>query len=65
MNKKSKCPKVAIYVSGGNVQAINANTDDVIVEIFDVDDLKANGKTGKEIDAMWDKISEELHHGIY
>jgi hypothetical protein len=55
--------KVAIYVNGGVIQAIIANTKDVEVEIFDVDNLKEEF-SGEEIDKMWDKIQEELPESL-
>jgi len=61
---KKKMPKVVVYVSGGNVQSVYANTEDVKAEIFDVDNLRAEGKSNKAIDAMWDKVFDECHYSI-
>ena len=55
--------KVAIYVSGGNVQSILSNNANIEVQIFDVDNMKEEF-SGEEIDAMWDKIREELHESL-
>ena len=53
--------EVLVYVEGGNVQSIMvSNPSAVKVEIFDVDNLKCEGKTGKQIDSMWDKKGENL-----
>ena len=53
--------KVAIYVSGGNVQSIQvSDTEAVDVTVIDADNLKDEGKTGDEIDAMWEETSKDL-----
>ena len=53
--------KVVIYVSSGVVLDTKANHDGVEVTIFDVDNLKADGVTSKEIDKRWAKILDETH----
>jgi len=56
--------KVAIYVSGGAVQSIVGNKDDIEVILFDVDNMKADGISGKTIDKKWDEVQKECHHSL-
>lgn len=56
--------KVAIYVSGGAIQSVIGNKDDIEVTLFDVDNMKAEGITGDEIDKEWDKIQKKCHHTL-
>lgn len=44
--------KILIIVNGGNVQGARSNNADAIVEVFDMDNLVAEGKTGKQIERM-------------
>ena len=62
MTSKAKKTKVAIYIMGGVVQDTKANHDGVEVTVFDVDNLKADGVTGREIDERWAKILDETHY---
>lgn len=59
--KTAKKIKVAIYVLGGCVQIAKANQDGVDVTVFDVDNLKEEGVSSKEIDERWDKILDVCH----
>jgi len=62
MALKAKKTKVAIYIMGGVVQDTKANHDGVEVTVFDVDNLKADGVTDREIDERWAKILDETHY---
>jgi hypothetical protein len=51
--------RVIIYVEGGVVQSVNVdNIKNLEVMLFDVDNLKAEGKTDKEICKTWSKLSD-------
>lgn len=52
--------KVMVFVRGGNVEGIYSNQKDTDVSIFDVDNLKAEGKTSTEIENMFEKEVEGL-----
>ena len=56
--------KVAIYVEGGVVHSVISNKDNIEVTIFDVDNMKAEGLYGDQIDEKWDKIQEECHNAL-
>lgn len=50
---------VVVYVEGGNVQGVRSNSVEVDVKIFDVDNLKAEGKSRLSIDRAWAKLEKE------
>jgi hypothetical protein len=54
-------PRIFISVSGGMVQGTRANVD-IDVEIFDWDNLKADGFTSGEIEQMWEEATIETDH---
>lgn len=56
---KKDIPEVLVYVSGGLVQGANA-TGSVAFEVFDVDNLEAEGKSKDEIEALWKKRSKGM-----
>ena len=56
---KKKVPNVLVYVSGGNVQSANADSP-VGIEIFDVDNLEAEGKSKDEIEVLWKERSKGM-----
>lgn len=60
----SKKIRIAIYLEGGNIQSVISNSGNVKAEIFDVDNLKAQGISGEIIDGMWDDKCDELHFSI-
>jgi hypothetical protein len=56
MMKKNR---IIIYVSGGCVQGVNAdNGKNLDVLLFDVDNLKAEGKTGEQIVKEFDILAK-------
>lgn len=63
MKNKKNIPAVVVYVSGGNVDCARSTTKDIVVRIFDVDNLRAEGKSEEEIDELWEK--EVAKHPIY
>ncbi len=57
---------IAVYVEGGNVQSVIANTDvDISVEVFDVDNLKGEGRTDKQIEKLWAEKCKIMNCNIY
>ncbi len=51
--------RVIIYVEGGCVQSVNVdNAKNLEVILFDVDNLKAEGKTDEEICKTWSELSD-------
>jgi len=52
-------PEVCVSISDGVVQGARSNIP-VAVDIFDMDDKKAEGKNGKEIFAEWCVIETKL-----
>lgn len=51
--------KVAIYVSGGIVQAIRSNDKDLDIEIVDFDNEP------EEAEDRWEELQNELEFGNY
>ena len=62
---KNQKTNIIIYVSGGVVQGIRSNDPDIGVEVFDADDLLAEGLTGDAIDKRWDNVIKSHPHLIY
>ena len=56
--------KIIIYVCGGVVSEVRADDVDVSVEVFDVDNMKADLYTGKMIDVEWEKKTKEFPHVV-
>jgi hypothetical protein len=56
---------VTVYVRGGNILEAISDTDEIVLRVFDVDNLQAEGYTGDEIDKMWEVRKEELDQTIY
>lgn len=52
-------PKVIIHVEGGNVTGVMSNQN-IKVEIFDVDNLKVEGSSVKDIDKEWEKVTKGM-----
>lgn len=52
--------KTVIIVEGGNVQSVLSNFTDLQVIIFDIDNLKAEGKTRKQIDVLLKNMNNRL-----
>ena len=51
--------KVIVYVEGGVVQSVVANTKDIDVEIFDADNLlEMEGYTRKRVEEEWEIASK-------
>jgi hypothetical protein len=58
---KKVMKKVVIYVEGGNVQSVMTDSPaEIEVELFDVDNLKEEGKHGYQIDKKWKKITKGM-----
>ena len=57
--------KIIVYVDGGNVQTVIGDVDDIEVQVFDVDNLKAEGKTEKQIEKEWKKVSNGCKNDLY
>jgi len=51
-----------VYVEGGDVQGARADSGDISIEVFNVDDKKAEGKSMDEINEEWAEIYK--HYGI-
>lgn len=60
-----KMPVVMVYVSGGNVQGIRSNIKKIAVEVFDVDNKKAEGKNEDQIELEWQELTKIAKHPIY
>ena len=50
--------RIIIYVEGGNIQAVRADNPDVEIIIVDADNMEAEGRNGKEIDADWRELTQ-------
>ena len=51
--------RVIVYVEGGVVQSVSAaNVMNLEIILFDVDNLKAEGKSDKEICKTWAELSD-------
>lgn len=48
-----KKTKVIVYIEGGILQGAVANTQAVDFEVFDVDNLEAEGMSSNEISTIW------------
>lgn len=59
MKAKEK-PRILVNVCGGVVQAIYSNVPGIKVEVFDIDDLKAEGVDGETIDKNWEAKKQGL-----
>jgi hypothetical protein len=57
-------PHVLIAVSGGTVQGCRGTTR-IGVEVFDQDDMEAEGKTEKQIEAEWKKLVKAFPVAIH
>ena len=57
---ETKTPKVLAYVEGGLVQGARATDKEIALEVFDVDNLKADGLSRDEIEKEWKRISNGM-----
>ena len=55
---------IVVYVLGGMVQEIRSSRKGVSVEVFDVDNKKAEGKSGDEIDKEWNKMVDKHYPNV-
>lgn len=62
---KSGHTKVLIAVEGGNIRGCRSNNANVIVEVFDQDNLKAEGKSEKQINKMWKTREKKFAYPVY
>jgi hypothetical protein len=53
--KKEQQPKIAIHISGGMLNCAYSNVPGLKLVLVDVDDLDADGKTGKQIGDIWQR----------
>jgi len=59
--------KIFIYVQGGSVQGVRSNDPDTEIEIFDVDNLRADDdcpRTGEEVSKMCEERVKEYPYPI-
>ena len=56
---------IVIYVEGGNVQGADSNNANVNLKVFDVDNLKAEGKSRKQIEKMWKAAKKKYAYPVY
>jgi hypothetical protein len=57
---------ITVYVSGGNVQGVRTNSDLPIgIDIFDVDNLEAEGKSKEEIELLWNEVKTQCPRPIH
>ncbi len=56
---------VLIAVDGGNVQGCRSNNANVTIVMFDQDNLRAEGKSKKEIDELWKKAEKKYAYPVY
>lgn len=56
-------PRIMIHVEGGNVTGVMANQS-IEVEVFDVDNLKAEGKSIEDIDKEWIEMTKGLEEMV-
>ena len=62
----SRKTSVLAYVSGGVLQGASADSAGVALEVFDVDDKSAEGKSDKAIEREFKKLKREYYpHAIY
>jgi hypothetical protein len=57
--KTQKLPVVAIRIRGGTLAGVWSATP-IQVRLVDEDDLIAEGKSGDELDLVWDKATDKL-----
>lgn len=57
--------KILISVDGGLIQTIRSTDPNIDVEIFDCDNMGADGLTNSDIETKWDKISPKYPEVIY
>jgi hypothetical protein len=54
-------PKAVILIVGGVLQSVYSNLPDLDVVLVDEDDLKADGKTDKQVSAKWQRLKLGMH----
>jgi hypothetical protein len=57
--------RVAIYVEGGVVNAVIVDFEDVVVDLVDADNMKADGKSREEITQEWENLAKECKYVAY